>query len=274
MTTSLSYRQLEQRTPARNLVQPVTAHLALTCDIARRTAGKQHARLSAAVAEVAGLAAWLHADLAEPAQARRFYQMSMSAAQQADNRLLTVYMQGSFGQYATLAGDPAGGLRLLRDAAGRLRVQRLIPPAPGSLRSKQSPSATSATATRSRHLMMPSGTRTPATAAIPCGRGSSAWTHPRSPATGQLPPPGSGSRRPQQTPSSRPKRPGARSRPRSWQWSTPGRSQPAATSTRHARSRSRPTTSGAITSQSASGRRSASSGPASTAGTGATSPLN
>ena len=72
------------------------------------------------MAEVAGLAAWLHADLAEPAQARRFYQMSMSAAQQADNRLLTVYMQGSFGQYATLAGDPAGGLRLLRDAAGRL----------------------------------------------------------------------------------------------------------------------------------------------------------
>ena len=120
MTTSLSYRQLEQRTPARNLVQPVTAHLALTCEIARRTAGKQHARLSGAVAEVAGLAAWLHADLTEPAQARRFYQMSMSAAQQAENRLLTVYMQGSFGQYATLAGDPAGGLRLLRDAAGRL----------------------------------------------------------------------------------------------------------------------------------------------------------
>ena len=273
MITSLSYRQLEQRTPARNLVQPVTAHLALTCDIARRTAGKQHARLSAAVAEVAGLAAWLHADLAEPAQARRFYQMSMSAAQQAENRLLTVYMQGSFGRFVYWLVRPVAcacsGMQ-----RGACRVQRPIPPVPGSLRSKQSPSATSATATRSRHLMMPSGTRTPATAAIPCGRGSSAWTHPRSPATGQSPPPGSGSQGPQQRPSSRPKRPGARSRPRSWQLSTPGRSQPAATSTRHARSRSRPTTSGAITSRSASGKRSASSGPASTAGTGATSPLN
>jgi transcriptional regulator with XRE-family HTH domain len=120
MTTSLSYRQLEQRTPARSLVQPVTAHLSLACDIARQAKGKQHARLSAAVAEIAGLTAWLHADLAEPGQARRFYQMSMSAAQQAENPLLMIYMQGSFGQYATLAGDPAHGLRLLRDAAGRL----------------------------------------------------------------------------------------------------------------------------------------------------------
>jgi hypothetical protein len=39
-----------------------TAHLSLTSDIASRANGKQHARLS--VAEAAGLAAWLHADLA------------------------------------------------------------------------------------------------------------------------------------------------------------------------------------------------------------------
>jgi hypothetical protein len=120
MATSLSYRQLEQRTPARSLAQPVTAHLSLACDMARRSAGKQHIRLSAAVAEIAGLAAWLHADLVEPGQARRFYRMSMNAAQQAQQPLLAIYMQGSFGQYATLAGDPAHGLRLLRDAAGRL----------------------------------------------------------------------------------------------------------------------------------------------------------
>jgi transcriptional regulator with XRE-family HTH domain len=120
MATSLSYRQLEQRTPARSLAQPVSAHLALACDMARRAAGKQRIRLSAAVAEIAGLAAWLHADLVEPGQARRFYQMSMSAAQQAQQPLLAIYMQGSFGQYATLAGDPAHGLRLLQDAAGRL----------------------------------------------------------------------------------------------------------------------------------------------------------
>src|SRR5260370_9137005 len=35
-------------------------------------------------------------------------------------------MQGSFGQYATLAGAPVHGLRLLRDAAGRL--PRSAPP--------------------------------------------------------------------------------------------------------------------------------------------------
>jgi transcriptional regulator with XRE-family HTH domain len=126
MTTSISYRQLEQRTPARSLARPVTAHLSLVCDMAQRTAGKQRVRLSAAVAEIAGLAAWLHGDLVEPEQARRFYKMSISAAQQAQHPLLAIYMQGSFGQYATLAGDPAHGLRLLRDAAGRL--PRLAPP--------------------------------------------------------------------------------------------------------------------------------------------------
>ncbi len=120
MATSLSYRQLEQRTPARTLAQPVAAHLSLACDLARRADGKQRARLSAAVAEVAGLAAWLHADLAEPAQARRFYKMSIAAAEQARHALLAIYMQGSFGQYATTVGAPVHGLRLLRDASGRL----------------------------------------------------------------------------------------------------------------------------------------------------------
>jgi hypothetical protein len=72
------------------------------------------------------LAAWLHADLADPAQARRYYKMSIAAAQQAQNPLLAIYMQRSFGQYATTAGDAAHGLRLLRDAAGRL--PRSAPP--------------------------------------------------------------------------------------------------------------------------------------------------
>jgi hypothetical protein len=120
MATSLSYRQLEQRTPARALAQPVTAHLTLARDLARRAEGRQQARLSAAVAEAAGLAAWLHADLADPARARQFYKMSIGAAHQAQHPLLAIYMQGSFGQYATTVGDPAHGLRLLRDASARL----------------------------------------------------------------------------------------------------------------------------------------------------------
>lgn len=77
-------------------------------------------RLAAAVAEIAGLAAWLHADLTEPGQARHFYKLSIAAAGQAQHVLLAIYMQGSFGQYATTAGDPLHGLRLLRDAAARL----------------------------------------------------------------------------------------------------------------------------------------------------------
>jgi hypothetical protein len=120
MATSLSYRQLEQHTPARSLAKPVAAHLALACDLARRSEGQQHARLSAAVAEIAGLAAWLHADLAEPAQARGFYKMSITAAQRARHPLLAIYMQGSYGQYATTAGDAIQGLRLIRDASARL----------------------------------------------------------------------------------------------------------------------------------------------------------
>jgi transcriptional regulator with XRE-family HTH domain len=126
IATSLNYRQLEQRTPARVLARPVTAHLSLAHDLASRAGGKQSARLAAAVSEIAGLAAWLHADLVDPAQARRYYKMSIAAAQQAQHPLLAIYMQGSLGQYATTAGDAVYGLRLLRDAAGRL--PRSAPP--------------------------------------------------------------------------------------------------------------------------------------------------
>lgn len=126
MATSLSYRQLEQRTPSKTLTPPVTAHLALACDLAHQASGKQRARLAAAVSEAAGLAAWLHADLVEPAQARRFYKMSITAARDSGHPVLAIYMQGSFGQYATAAGGPAHGLRLLRDASARL--PRSAPP--------------------------------------------------------------------------------------------------------------------------------------------------
>ncbi|GAA5038643.1 hypothetical protein GCM10023317_94010 [Actinopolymorpha pittospori] len=80
----------------------------------------QQVRLLGAISEIAGLAGWLHADLAEPEQARRFYRMSVSAAARAGHPLLPIYMQGSLGQYATTAGDPAQGLRLIPEAAGRL----------------------------------------------------------------------------------------------------------------------------------------------------------
>ena len=54
IATSLNYRQLEQRTPARVLARPVTAHLSLAHDLARRATGKQSARLAATVSESPG----------------------------------------------------------------------------------------------------------------------------------------------------------------------------------------------------------------------------
>lgn len=120
LSTTLSYRQLEQRIPSRSLVQPVTAHLALACDMARRSTGKQRARLFATVAEAAGLAAWLHADLVEPIKVRHFYDMSIKAARQSGRSLLAIYMQGSLGQYAATTGDPVYAVQQLRDATAQL----------------------------------------------------------------------------------------------------------------------------------------------------------
>ncbi|MBO0880025.1 MAG: helix-turn-helix domain-containing protein [Mycobacterium sp.] len=120
MATTLSYRQLEQRTPSRDLVQPVTAHLALARNLTLRASDKQRQRLSAALSEVTGLAAWVHADVADPVRARQLYKMSISAARESGQQLLAIYMQGSFGQYAATAGDPLAGIRIIRDAAARL----------------------------------------------------------------------------------------------------------------------------------------------------------
>lgn len=120
MANSAAYRQLEQRTPSRLLIEPVATHLALGRRLAERASGRRRARMFAAVAETAGLAGWLHADLVEPARARSHYQLALHAADHARQPLLSAYMQGSLGQYATRAGDAAQGLRLIRDAATRL----------------------------------------------------------------------------------------------------------------------------------------------------------
>lgn len=72
------------------------------------------------VSETAGLAAWLHADLEQPGEARRYYRFAIGAARRSGHPLLPVYMQASLGQYAVGAGDPGPGLRLIRDAAARL----------------------------------------------------------------------------------------------------------------------------------------------------------
>lgn len=120
MATSLAYRQLEQRTPTPLLVDSVTAHVTFSRRLDEQTSGSRQKRMHAAVSEAAGLAAWVSADLADARNARRYYRLSIAAAERAGQPLLVGYMQGSLGQYATQAGDPAQGLRLIRDAAARL----------------------------------------------------------------------------------------------------------------------------------------------------------
>jgi transcriptional regulator with XRE-family HTH domain len=120
MLTTLSYRRLEQHTRSRAMVAPVTAHLSLAHQLARDSEGGHRRRIFGAISEIAGLAAWLHADLSEGSQARRYYRMAIAAASRSGHSLLPIYMQGSLGQYASVAGDPAQGVRLIRGAAGRL----------------------------------------------------------------------------------------------------------------------------------------------------------
>ncbi|GIL27448.1 hypothetical protein NUM_27020 [Actinocatenispora comari] len=125
MLSAAVYRRVEQRTPARMLTRPVSAHLTLTRQLADRAGGNERS-LHAVVAETAGLAAWLHADLDEAEPARRYYRLAVTAARQSGHPLLPIYMQASLGQYAVSAGDPKPGLTLIRDAAARL--PRLAPP--------------------------------------------------------------------------------------------------------------------------------------------------
>jgi hypothetical protein len=125
MLSAAAYRRVEQHTPARMLTGPVSAHLTLTRQLADRAGGNDRP-LHAVVAETAGLAAWLHADLDEAEPARRYYRLAVTAARRSGHPLLPVYMQASLGQYAVGAGDPRPGLALIRDAAARL--PRSAPP--------------------------------------------------------------------------------------------------------------------------------------------------
>lgn len=119
MLSAAAYRRVEQRTPARMLTGPVAAHLTLTRQLADQAGGRDRS-LHSVVSETAGLAAWLHADLDEPAEARRHYRLAVTAARRSGHPLLPVYMTASLGQYAVGVGDAAPGLDLIRSAAAAL----------------------------------------------------------------------------------------------------------------------------------------------------------
>jgi hypothetical protein len=110
------HRRLEATTPARELAPGAVAHIRVTRSVlARSTGGSNRAELLASLAEAAGFAAWLHADMADAGTARTYYRMAIDAARRAEHGLLTAYMTGSLAQFE-LDEDPLLGLRLLARA--------------------------------------------------------------------------------------------------------------------------------------------------------------
>ncbi|HEY8456719.1 MAG TPA: helix-turn-helix domain-containing protein [Actinopolymorphaceae bacterium] len=97
MLTTLAYRRLEQHTSSRTMVSPVTAHLSLAHKLSQHGDPGHQRRIFGAISEIAGLTAWLHADLVEASQARRYYRMAIAAAHRSGHPLLPIYMQGSLG---------------------------------------------------------------------------------------------------------------------------------------------------------------------------------
>ena len=120
-----AYRRLDAVLPGRDLIGPVTAHL----DMGRRLLGRAaddraRGQLAEAVAETAGLAAWLAWDGANLGDARSHYLLAMKTARLSGNRLLGAYMSGSLAQLAIDQGDATEGLALLRSARAQLGAGR------------------------------------------------------------------------------------------------------------------------------------------------------
>ncbi|MEU8251664.1 helix-turn-helix transcriptional regulator [Nonomuraea sp. NPDC048916] len=110
------HRRLEATTPARELAPGAVAHIGVTRSVlARSTDGSNRAELLGSLAEAAGFAAWLHADMADTGTARTYYRMAIDTACRAQHGLLTAYMTGSLAQFE-LDEDPLLGLRLLARA--------------------------------------------------------------------------------------------------------------------------------------------------------------
>lgn len=122
-----NYRILEASTSSRELIAPVRAHL----DLARRQASRWEEEGSgtgthyAMVSEIAGLAAWLHADLGDAGAAREHYRLAVGYAERAEHPLLVPYMVASLGHFAAECGDARQALVLVQRA--RTLLPRHVP---------------------------------------------------------------------------------------------------------------------------------------------------
>ncbi len=116
-------RKLEATTPARDLVESVIAHAGTAHRmLLRADRSPQAAGIAAALSESCGLAAWLHADMADSGTARACYRTAVQAARQARSGLLAGYMLGSLAAFEADAGVPFAGLPLIEQARQQIGV--------------------------------------------------------------------------------------------------------------------------------------------------------
>ncbi|HET6952076.1 MAG TPA: helix-turn-helix transcriptional regulator [Acidimicrobiales bacterium] len=114
-------RRLDGTMPSRDLAEPVLAHLRMT-GRAVTTAADLDTRtdLAAALSEIAGFAGWLHWDMYDLGSARRYYDVAITSAHNAHDRLLGAYMTGSLAAFAAELGDTPEALTLLAAAHQQL----------------------------------------------------------------------------------------------------------------------------------------------------------
>ncbi len=122
-------RRLEATTPARDLARGVMAHADTAHRVLLRAGDSPHAAgIAASLSEACGLAAWLHADMADAGTARACYRLAIQAAGLAGSNLLAGYMLGSVAAFEADAGVPAAGVRLIERA--RQQIGRSTHPTP------------------------------------------------------------------------------------------------------------------------------------------------
>jgi transcriptional regulator with XRE-family HTH domain len=107
-TVTTTYRRMDGTVSARELAQPVIAHLRLTGGLLQRAADRgPRSWLAESVSETAGLAAWLSWDMADVSVATSYYEAAIKTAHAAGNKLLFSYMAGSLATLKLDSADPA-----------------------------------------------------------------------------------------------------------------------------------------------------------------------
>jgi hypothetical protein len=116
-------RKLEATTPARDLTESTLAHAGTARRMLERAGDASIAAgVAAALSEACGLAAWLHADMADTGSARNCYRLAVQAAHRARSGLLSAYMLGSLAAFEADSGVAAIGMPLLEEAGRQIRL--------------------------------------------------------------------------------------------------------------------------------------------------------